>query len=94
MKGQSRPFAEFKPEVRRHLEAALAKHADYERLIFFDLNIPPFEGTWQDSGLADELIFQIKELENERNKQGKPLPPAVLVFTNRPAHFGLRRRAR
>lgn len=87
MKGQGRPLAELRPEICQHLEAALAKHADHQRIVFLDLNIPPFEGTWQDSGLADELIAQIKHFEAERDDRGLPLPPAILIFTNRPAHF-------
>ena len=69
------------------MEAALEKNADHERIVFLDLNIPPFAGTWQESGLADELIAQIRAFEDECNDRGMALPPAVLVFTNRPAHF-------
>lgn len=85
-KGQSRPLTELRPQVGQHLEAALAKHADHFRIVFLDLNVPPFEGTWQDNGLADELIAQIQDLE-AKQKGGVDLPPAVLVFTNRPAHY-------
>lgn len=87
MRGTPHPPGDYKPDILRHLENALGKDAEYERIVFFDLNIPPVAGNWQENGLADELTSQIMEYENLRARHGETPTPAVLVFTNRPAHF-------
>lgn len=84
--GQVPPLEKLNPDVARHLEAALGKSAKHERIVFVDLNMPPIDGNLHDSQLVQMVIRQIETLEAKQTDQFA-FPPAVLVFTNRPAHY-------
>jgi hypothetical protein len=72
------------PQARMYkiLQQALRKHADYERIVFVDVNLPPdrkalFEEDWH-----KEIGTTLKALE-ENQRADNPWPQAIVFFTNR-----------
>jgi hypothetical protein len=69
--------------IRNQLRNALAKPAEYDRVIFLELNaicevaVDPLQE-------LDSLRTGIRECENQLTIDGKPTPEAYLVITNRP----------
>lgn len=73
----------------RQLQKALAKRADYERMVFIELAIGDLRGG---DGVPRELtgaLQLIRRLEGKMNSDGQPLPPAYVFITNSPAHLHL-----
>lgn len=72
----------------RQLNRALAKHANHQRIVFIDINVP------DDKRDADIPTFLRTALVNLRSFEGRiisgrPLPDAYLVVTNTPWHHHL-----
>ncbi|WP_244851823.1 hypothetical protein [Caballeronia sp. SL2Y3] len=72
----------------RQLNRALAKDANYDRIVFIDINVPDAAPgndipEYLRSSLADLRAFE------ERVTNGKPLPDAYLIVTNTPWHHHL-----
>lgn len=75
--------------VGRQLQRALAKHADYERIVFIELGIADLQ-------VGDEVPREFKgalrllrRLEGGNDHDSSPLPAAYVFLTNSPAHLNL-----
>ncbi|MFL6727286.1 MAG: YecA family protein [Sphingomicrobium sp.] len=75
-----------RPDVGPLIEAALAKSAINQRIVFIDLNLPPVCGALLEGQLLDQVTLVIEELEAKQNESFK-FPSAILAFTNRPDHY-------
>jgi hypothetical protein len=83
--GQPKPFAEIEADLRRLLVPALRKQANYDRIVFIDINVPPSERPTPQSERFSKVALQLKRVEE--NPQGSGLPPAFVFITNWPYHF-------
>lgn len=84
--GDRKPLAGIKAQVSELLKKALSKRADYERIVFIDINVPPehdriFETEWFKRVFEDvnQLLFT--------QRKGTQYPPAFLIFTNQAEHY-------
>ncbi len=85
--GTPKPLTEIKAEVTNLLRKAFLKRANYERIIFIDINVP-FEaaGSIYETGWFERIATQMPELD-KRKPGNNPWPPAFVFFTNHPEHY-------
>jgi len=82
--GSPKPFDEIKADVSTLIARALRKRADYERVIFIDVNVPPQESSIFEA--FGKIASQLELLEAGQ-RPDKPLPTAFVFFTNHPYHY-------
>lgn len=72
----------------RQLNRALAKHANYPRIVFIDINVPD---NATDTHVPAQLLSALADLRAFEGRiiKGKLLPNAYLVVTNTPWHYHL-----
>jgi len=68
------------------INEALRKEADYTRIIFIDINMPPEEGAVFEKGWFKTLASRLNQIESN-GIDGNPCPPAYTFFTNHPYHY-------
>jgi len=68
------------------INEALKKEANYTRIIFIDINMPPREGHILKKNWFKTLGATLNKIERE-GVDGKPCPPAYTFFTNHPNHY-------
>jgi SEC-C motif len=75
-------------KIGRHLHAALQKQANFERLIFIELNQP--SGATKDEALRlfHHAVDVVNRLET-MPVRGQPFPPAYVCITNFPDQYSL-----
>jgi hypothetical protein len=64
----------------------LKKQAEYERIIFIDVNVPPEGLTSLETKFLKKVEEQVGRLEKSQ-AANNPWPPAFNVFTNHPYHY-------
>ncbi|OGR41090.1 MAG: hypothetical protein A2X28_07140 [Elusimicrobia bacterium GWA2_56_46] len=69
--------------ITTQLSKALVKKADYERVVFIDMNIQNFVTR------VDEIMAEIRRHETELQIDHEPAPSAYLFITNYPFEYGL-----
>ena len=84
--GSPKPFDEIKADVSTLIARALRKQADYERVIFIDVNVPPQESSVFDAEGFGKVASQLELLEASQ-RPDKPRPAAFVFFTNHPYHY-------
>ena len=84
--GEARNHEEIRLRIGGLLRDALKKKADYTRIIFIDINMPPGEGDPRNNSWFESLNSEITRIESE-TMAGIPYPPAYLVFTSHPYHY-------
>jgi len=84
--GTPRPLSEIRAEVTRLLKKALLKRANYERIVFIDINVPFEACSIYETGWFERIATQMPEL-NKRKPGANPWPPAFVFFTNHPEHY-------
>lgn len=84
--GEARNHEEIKLRIGGLLRDALKKKADYTRIIFMDVNMPPGEGDPRGNAWFESLNSEITRIESE-TMTGIQYPAAYLVFTNHPYHY-------
>ena len=83
--GQQKPLTSIKADISGLLVPALRKTAEFDRLVFIDINVPPSESALFESEWFKALGAQFNRLY--KNPQGDPLPPAYIFLTNYPYHY-------
>lgn len=73
-------------DVGNQLYKALKKNADYERIIFVDLNI---NKDFDAQNFLNGVAGSIKSREEKLTINGNPAPPAYVFVTNHPYHLHL-----
>jgi hypothetical protein len=68
------------------INEALRKEADYTRIIFIDINMPPKKGIVFEKPWFRTLLSKLNEIEC-KGINGKSCPPAYTFFTNHPYHY-------
>jgi hypothetical protein len=86
-RGPSEPVDHGERGAIRLLRDALKKQADHPRIVFIDVNMPPHKGAPFEAPWFDNIAGQLRTMEDEHVKNGTPLPPAVVFFTNHPYHY-------
>jgi len=84
--GSPKPFDEIKADVSTLIARALRKRADYERVIFIDVNVPPQESSIFEAEWFVKVASQLELLEAGQ-RPDNPLPAAFVFFTNHPYHY-------
>jgi len=72
--------------IYRKLQGALLKEADYDRVVFIDVNMPPHKGEAFHAPWFTEVAKQLRKLEDTQSEDA-PYPSALLFFTNHPYHY-------
>lgn len=82
--GEPKTISSMGKALGRLLRDALLKEADHERIIFLEVNMPPSyqKGFWTEAA-TEHLAF----VDDQSRDHARPLPPAYVVFTNRPNHL-------
>jgi hypothetical protein len=75
-------------KLGRQLNRALAKHANHQRVVFIDVNVPDGSIEGEVPVQLDNAIDSLRAFEG-RIINGKPLPEAYLFITNHPWHHHL-----
>lgn len=68
------------------INEALRKDADYTRIIFIDINMPPEGGAVFEKDWFKTLGTTLTKIERN-GIDGHPCPPAYIFFTNHPYHY-------
>jgi uncharacterized protein YchJ len=68
------------------INEALSKKADFVRVIFIDINMPPQEGIVFKKPWMKTLFSKLNEIES-KGIAGNNCPPAYVFFTNHPYHY-------
>ncbi|MFX0209120.1 MAG: hypothetical protein ACFFDT_24260, partial [Candidatus Hodarchaeota archaeon] len=76
-------------KVTNQLYKALKKEANYERIVFIDVNVPEEATTIERTQWLNESIASIREQEANLTINGKTAPPAYLILTNHPYLYNL-----
>ena len=85
-KGEKLNAEEIKLRIGKLLNNALKKHANHERIVFLDVNMPPSEEKLFKVNWFNPLVKIIGKVEKDQIADGKEVP-AYLFFTNHPAHY-------
>jgi hypothetical protein len=86
-KGGERPSVEeIKTSIYRKLQEALLKQADYDRVVFIDVNMPPHGVRKFDMPWLTQAMDQMKRLQDSQSID-HPYPSALVFFTNHPYHY-------
>lgn len=72
-----------KPGLGKQLVGALKKHADHDRIVFIDANMPDDGSQPRIPAMLDGAIRKLGQFE-KREFDGKKLPPAYVFVTNHP----------
>ncbi len=84
--GERRDPDEAGANIYRHLQKALLKQADHDRIVFIDVNMPPDDKETFDKAWFRSAIKTIRKVE-EGQSTDDPYPPAFVVLTNNPNHY-------
>jgi SEC-C motif len=84
--GERPSVEEIKTYIYRKLQEALLKNADYDRVVFIDVNMPPDDAKLFQIPWFAEASRQLKRLEDSQSADD-PYPPAFVFFTNHPYHY-------
>lgn len=84
--GEPTAIEEIRAEIYRKVQNALRKKADYDRIVFIDVNMPPHEGGAFEAPWLPVVVDQLKRLRDGQSRDN-PYPPAFLFFTNHPYHY-------
>jgi len=88
--GERQTPEEIKLNIWRQLNSAVKKHAEFPRVVFIDVNMPPEivkiseTSKLPETSWFNELFQSIEKEENHFLKKGGVLPPAYLFITNNP----------
>lgn len=82
--GERQPIDALRAGIRRLLKDALAKPVAHPYAIFFDLNLPPFDGQLLDTPWFPEIGDAVADLGD---KAGDQDPFNLIVFSNQPDHY-------
>jgi len=74
--------------IGKRLQKALRKKADFERVVFLDINVPDHAGGNEIPDYLRKALTHLRRFEGRR-MAGAPLPPAYLLITNFPFHHDL-----
>jgi hypothetical protein len=77
---------DIRADIYRKLQNALLKEADYDRVVFIDVNMPPHKGQTFEATWVSAVPDQLKKLEDSQSADN-PYPSAFLFFTNHPYHY-------
>jgi hypothetical protein len=69
------------------ISAALRKHADYQRIVFIDINMPPLKDRIVDEHWAAQFRATKETLEMQTPFKGPAAPNAFILATNHPYHY-------
>ena len=83
-----RQAAEGRLRVRKRLHNALGKHADHQRVVFIDVNVPDSAADDQTPAFLHDVLADLRTSES-RPPIGIPLPPAYIFVTNHPFQYDL-----
>jgi hypothetical protein len=75
-------------DVGNQLYAALRKVANYQRIVFIDINVPE-DPAMPEESLVQKLTASIKGREATLKISGQAAPSAVIIVTNNPYHHDL-----
>jgi hypothetical protein len=75
-------------KVGKRLQKALRKRANYDRIIFLDINVPDSAADTEIPGYLAKTLAHLRRFEG-RHLNGVVLPPAYLFVTNFPFHHDL-----
>lgn len=84
--GERTDIDDIKANIYRKLQDALLKDADYDRVVFIDVNMPPHKGQALEAPWFHAVADQLKKLEDSQSAKN-PYPSAFLFFTNHPYHY-------
>lgn len=84
--GSPKLAPEIEVDIYRLLQRSLKKRAEYERIVFIDVNVPPIPGNPFESEAINRVGLQLRRLE-EAQAVDKPWPRAFVCFTNHPYHY-------
>jgi hypothetical protein len=84
--GAPQPPSVIQADVSRLLKAALLKHAEHERVIFIDVNVPPISQARLESDFLEQIKEEVERLHRSQGQQ-HTIPPALVFFTNHPYHY-------
>lgn len=82
--GERQPIDVLRAGIRRLLKDALAKPVAHPYVIFFDLNLPPFEGQLLTTPWFREIGGTVADLGD---KAGNQDAFNLIVFSNQPDHY-------
>jgi len=85
-KGEPQDLGQIKFRIGQLLNDALKKHADFARIIFIDVNMPPEEERNFKISWFNPLVKIIGQIEVQQKKENS-IKPAFLFFTNHPYHY-------
>ncbi len=85
-KGKKQNLKDLRLRIGKLLNDALKKDAEYKRIIFVDVNMPPEEAKEFKISWTKPLFKIIGQIEKDQIKTSGPIP-AYLFFTNHPAHY-------
>lgn len=84
--GSPKPFEEIEADVSTLIARALTKQAEYERVLFIDVNVPPQESSNFEAQWFGKVASQMTRLEASQHANNL-WPPAFVFFTNHPYHY-------
>lgn len=85
-KGEPQDSDQINLRIGHLLNDALKKHADFARIVFIDVNMPPEKETNFKLSWFNPLVKIIEQIENQQKKENS-IKPAFLYFTNHPYHY-------
>lgn len=84
--GPPKPAGEIEADIYRLLQRSLKKRAEFDRIVFIDINVPPVPGNPLESETVKRVGLQLRQLE-ETQSVDNPWPRAFVCFTNHPYHY-------